>query len=199
VSATFGGQRSALFLTREGLIGLDPATGSTLFQRVWRSRSASSVNAATPLVVGDLIFVSATYETGAAVLRVKGNELTRLWASDEALSNHYATSVYYKGYLYGFHGRQEFSPSFRAVALNTGAVQWSMDKFRAGTVTLAGDRLLILRETGQLILAEATPEAFRQIAQAQILSGTVRALPALSDGFLYLRNDDTLVCLDLRP
>jgi hypothetical protein len=74
-----------------------------------------------------------------------------------------------------------------------------MDKFRAGTVTLAGDRLLILKETGQLILAEATPEAFRQLAQAQILSGTVRATPALSDGFLYLRNDDTLVCLDLRP
>jgi outer membrane protein assembly factor BamB len=104
--------------------------------------------------------------------------------------------------LYGFHGRQEFNPSFRAVDMNTGAVKWSVDKFHAGSVLLAGDRLLIARETGELVLANASPQAFRQIAQAQILPATIRALPALSDGFLYIRNSDTpnpvLVCLDLR-
>jgi hypothetical protein len=104
--------------------------------------------------------------------------------------------------VYGFHGRQEFNPSFRAVALNTGKVQWSVDRFRAGTVTLAGDKLLILRETGELILATPTPEAFRPIAQAQILPPTVRSYPALTEGLLYARNNDThndvLVCLDLR-
>ena len=71
------------------------------------------MNAATRLVIGDLIFVSATYETGAAVLRVQGNQLVELWSSDEVLSNHYATSVYYKGHLFGFQGRQEYNPSFR--------------------------------------------------------------------------------------
>ena len=203
VGATFGGRRHAVFLTRNGLVGLDPATGTVLFQRRWRSRTASSVNAATPVVAGDPIFVSATYETGAAVLRVRGSDLTELWSSDEVLSNHYATSVQYKGYLFGFHGRQEFNPSFRAVELATGAVKWSEDRFHAGTVTLAGDRLLILRETGELILAAATPEAFRPLARAQILPATVRANLALADGFLYARNSDTrdnmLVCLDLRP
>jgi outer membrane protein assembly factor BamB len=199
VSAAFGGRRCALFFTRQGLIGLDPASGKTFFQRAWRSRSQASVNAASPVVVGDLIFVSASYETGAAVLRVTGNELSELWASDDALSNHYATSVHYNGYLYGFHGRQEFNPSFRAVALKTGKVQWSVDRFHAGSVTLAGDRLLIVRETGELILAAAAPDAFRSIAHAQILPQTVRAYPALADGFLYVRNGDTLVCVDLRP
>jgi outer membrane protein assembly factor BamB len=202
VGATFGGRRHAVFFTRAGLVGVDPATGAVLFQRPWRSRSAASVNAATPLVVGDLIFTSATYETGAAVVRVKGNELTELWSSDEALSNHYATSVYANGYLYGFHGRQEFNPAFRAVEMNTGAVKWSVDRFHAGSVTLAGDRLLIARETGELVLAAASPQAFRQLAAAQILPPTIRALPALADGFLYVRNSDTsnpvLVCLDLR-
>jgi outer membrane protein assembly factor BamB len=120
------------------------------------------------------------------------------------LSNHYATSVFYNGYLFGFHGRQEYNPSFRAVALNTGAVQWSVDRFRAGTVTLAGDKLLILRETGELVLAPANPQAFKPIAQAQVLPATVRATPALADGYLFARNEDTrdndvLVCLDLRP
>jgi len=168
----------------------------------WRSRSAASVNAATPVVVGDTIFVSATYGTGAAALRVQGQHLTEIWSGDEVLSNHYATSVYSNGYLYGFHGRQEFNPSFRAVDLQTGAVAWNVDAFHAGSVTLAGDQLLILKETGELILAAATPQAYRPLTQARILPATVRSLPALADGFLYARNNDThtdvLVCLDLR-
>ena len=197
--ATISGRRSAIFLTRNRLIGLDPATGSVQFQRDWRARQAASVNVATPVVVDDLIFVSAEYGPGAAVLRVDGSTLTGLWTSDDVMSNHYATSVYHDGYLYGFHGRQEFSPSFRAVEFRTGKVRWSQDKFQAGSVTLAGDRLLILRETGELILARASPDAFQPVARAQILPPTVRAYPAVDDGFLYARNGNTLVCLDLRP
>lgn len=203
VGATLGGKRRVFFFTRQGLVGLDPAGGAVLFQKTWRSRSQASVNAATPLVVGDLVFVSATYETGAALVRVQNDRLSDVWSSDEVMSNHYATSVYRDGYLYGFHGRQEFNPSFRAVAFMTGKVQWSVDRFHAGTVTLAGDKLLILRETGELLLAPAAPDAFRPMAQAQILPPTVRSYPALSDGFLYARNNDTahdiLVCFDLRP
>ncbi len=198
-SATLGGKKVALFFTRQGLIGLDPATGATQFQRVWRSRTQASVNAASPVVVGDLIFVSATYETGAAVMRVDGSRLVDLWSSDEALSNHYATSIYYDGHLYGFHGRQEFGQALRAIELRTGKVNWSIDQFKAGTVLLAGNRLLILRESGELILAPASPEAFKPLVRAQILTGIVRAYPALADGFLFARNaEDTLVCVDLR-
>jgi len=203
VSATFGGRKAAVFFTRQGLVALDPASGAVRFQKSWRSRSQASVNAASPLVAGDLIFVSATYETGAALLRVKDDALSEVWASDEAMSNHYATSVLHNGVLYGFHGRQEFNPSFRAVDLNTGKVRWSEDKFRAGTVTLAGDKLVILRESGELVLADASPQAFRPIARAQILPPTLRGYPAIADGFLYVRNSDTsghdqLVALDLR-
>src|SRR6266850_1426705 len=138
--ATIGGRRSAVFLTRLGLVGLDPATGQVQFQKRWRSRQAASVNAATPIVVGDLIFVSAEYGPGAAAFRVEGSMLTELWSSDDALSNHYATSIYRDGFLYGFHGRQEFGQSFRAVELRTGKVRWSQDRFNAGSVMLAGDR-----------------------------------------------------------
>jgi outer membrane protein assembly factor BamB len=198
VAATINGRRYAIFLTRAGLVGLDPASGRVLFQRPWRARMAASVNAATPLVIGDLIFVSAEYGPGAGVLRLNGSTLTDLWASDEALSNHYATSVQLGGFLYGYHGRQEFGPSFRAVELRTGKVRWSQDRFRAGSVTLAGNRLLILRETGELVLAAASPDAFTPIARAQVLPPVVRAFPALADGFLYARNENTLVSLDLR-
>lgn len=197
--ATINGRRYAVFLTRAGLVGLDPATGQVLFERAWRARMAASVNAATPVVVGDLIFISAQYGPGAGVLRLEGSTLTPLWTSDEALSNHYATSVHRDGILYGFHGRQEFGQSFRAVELRTGKVRWSEDRFGAGTVILAGDRLLILRENGELVLAAASPDGFKPIARSKILTGTVRAYPALSDGFLFARNvDDTLIAVDLR-
>ncbi len=196
--AAIEGRRYGIFLTRAALVGLESATGEVLFERPWRARSAASVNVATPLVIGDLIFASAEYGPGAGVFRLDGATLGELWASDEVMTNHYATSVHHEGVLYGFHGRQEFGPSLRAVDLRTGRVRWSEDQFRGGTVTLAGDRLVILRERGELVLAEASPEAYRPLASAQILTGTVRAYPALSDGFLFVRNDDTLICLDLR-
>ena len=198
IGATILGRRYAVFLTRDNLVGLDPATGQVRFQRAWRARQAASVNAATPVVVGNAIFVSAEYGPGSGVLQFDGTKLVDVWTSDDALSNHYATSMYYEGVLYGFHGRQEFGPVFRAIDMKTGKVLWSTERFGAGSVTLAGNRLLIVRETGELILAALSPKAFQPIARAQILPATVRAYPALANGIVYLRNDDTLVALDLR-
>jgi outer membrane protein assembly factor BamB len=198
IAATILGRRYAVFLTRVGLVGLDPANGQVRFQRPWRARQAASVNAATPLVVGSSIFVSAEYGPGAGVLRFDGTTLADVWHSEDTLSNHYATSVYHEGRLYGFHGRQEFGPVFRAVDLQSGKVLWSTARFGAGSVTLAGNRLVIVRESGELVLAAASPKSFQQIASAQMLPPTVRAYPALADGLLYVRNGDTLVAVDLR-
>jgi len=197
VTATLGGERLALFFTRDGFVAVDPATGSERHRLRWRSRSGASVNAASPLVVGDVVFLSASYGTGALALRVKGGALETLWSGDESLSNHYATSVHRDGVLYGFHGRQEYGPSFRAVELRTGRVLWSEDGFGAGTVTLAGDQLLIVHERGDMVLAEASPEAFRVLSRERLIPGVIRAYPALSDATLCVRNEKTLAAFDV--
>jgi len=203
IAATIGGKRSAIFLTRSNLLGLEPATGKIQFQKRWRALQAASVNAATPVVVndpmGDIIFISAEYGPGAGAFRISGSTLQPLWTSDETLNNHYSTSVYRDGILYGFHGRQEYGQNLRAVDLRTGKVRWDQERFLAGSILLAGERLLILRETGELILAEASPLAFKPIARAMVLPAVVRPFPALAGGFLYARNEKTLICLDLRP
>jgi outer membrane protein assembly factor BamB len=203
VGATFDGRRYAVFFTRTGLVGLDPADGTVAFEQRWRSRSASSVNAASPVVIDNRIFVSAEYGPGAGVLEWDGSDLTPVWSSNDVLSTHYTTSVYHDGYLYGYHGRQEFGPSLRAVDFATGQVAWSVDQFRAGSIMLAGDRLLILREGGELVLADASPDEFRVLERAAILPPTVRAYPAISGGILYVRNSDrrdaSLAAFDLRP
>lgn len=197
-SGMLGGERLALFYTRGGLEIVDPATGTVKQQFPWRSRSRASVNAATPLVIDDVVFLSASYGTGAAALRFGTSGLTKLWSSDEALSSHYATAVHRDGVLYGFHGRQEYGQSFRAVELLTGKVLWDEGGFGAGTVTLAGDKLVLVRESGELVVAEASPKGFRALARARLLKGTVRAYPALADGVLYIRSESTLAAFDLR-
>ena len=197
VAATFGGGRHALFFTRDNLVSLDPVNGRERFRRAWRARIRASVNAATPLVVDDLVFVSAQYGTGAGVFRVAESGLDELWTADDAMSNHYATSVHRDGYLYGYHGRQEFGPSLRAVALETGDVAWDVPRFGAGSILLADDLLVVMRESGELLLAEASPDAFVPVVRAQLLRGTVRAYPALADGRIYVRNGDTLLAVGL--
>ena len=197
VSAVFGGVQHAVFFTRSYLAGLDPADGTVRFSLPWRSRLRASVNAATPLVIDDLIFVSATYGTGAGLFRVNGDQLDEIWVSNEVMSNHYSTSVYHDGHLYGFHGRQEYSPSLRAVELRTGEVKWDIAGYGAGTVTLADDRLVIIRENGDLVIASASPGAFAVEATTRILPPVIRAYPALADGRIYVRNEDTLISLDL--
>ena len=196
--ATIGGARHALFFTRAGLVDLDPSNGQVRFTFPWRSRSSASVNAATPLVIGNQVFVSASYGTGAALLEVNGSQFRKIWSSDDAMSNHYSTCVYRDGFLYGFHGRQEEGQALRCVELRTGKVMWNVDGYGAGTVTLAGDRLLILRENGELLMSPATPKEFRPGPHARILNGVVRSYPAIADGMLFARNEHTLVCVRLR-
>jgi len=198
VAATIGGRRLVLFLTFVSLTGVDPATGEVRFTFPVPVRNPSSVKAAAPLVIGDQVFISASYDVGAFLLRIKDKEVQTVWESDEALSNHYATSVFFQDHLYGFHGRQEYAPSLRCVELKSGKVGWSEERFGGGTLMLAGTRLLILTDKGELILAPADPERFRPLARAKVVGGEVRAYPALAAGRFYARNENTLVCLDLR-
>ncbi len=198
VAATFSDRRQVLFFTRNGLVSADPQSGEILFRFGWRARSRASVNAATPLTAGRLIFLSASYQTGAVQLRVKGTELEKVWASDEALSNHYSTSVIREDHLFGFHGRQEYGQALRCVRLKTGQVQWSRDRFGAGALSLAGDRLVVLKENGELLLVAASPRAFRVTARARIMAPTVRAYLALANGRLYARNQKEMIGVNLR-
>ena len=96
---------------------------------------SASVSSATPLIIDDLIFLSASYGTGAILLRVKNNSVEKVWSADHVLSNHYATSVYRDGFLFGFDGRQEQGCNLRCVELKTGKIRWKQDGFGAGTIT----------------------------------------------------------------
>ncbi len=198
VAATIQGQRYVFFLTRKHLIALQPDNGAVVFQFPWQPSIQASVSAATPLVMDDLIFISASYGAGAAALKFSKRGPEKIWAGDDILSAHYSTSVHHNGLLFGFDGRQEQGCNLRCVELKTGKIRWSVDEFGAGTVTLVNGDLLVLTEKGELICAPADGAAFKPRARAQILPSSVRAYPAFADGLFYARSHDKLVCLDLR-
>lgn len=197
ITATISGKRRALFLTRNYFVGLDPQNGKVWFQFAWQPTIQASVSAATPLVISNLVFISASYGAGAAVLTLTDAAPQKVWTGDDILSCHYATPVHHKGFLFGFDGRQEQGCNLRCVELKTGKIRWSLDEFGAGTVTLINDDLLVLTEKGELICAPADPAGFNPKARAQILPSSVRAYPAFAEGRLYARSHDKLVCLDL--
>ncbi len=183
--------------TREKLYTMEPASGQILASLPWRSSMNASVNAATPLILSEGVFVSASYGAGAVLVKREGNSLNRVWSGDDKISNHYATCVYHQGYLYGFHGRQEYGPEFRCIEAATGKVQWSEDNLGAGSVICINDQLLLMMESGELILIEASPDAFQTLSRRQILPSGVRAFPAFSNGMFLARSPERLVCLEM--
>jgi hypothetical protein len=197
VSAVLGGVRRVVMLTRGHLVVMNPSDGRVLVERPFRPANPSSVTAATPLVLGEQLFISASYGAGAALLQWREKRLDTIWEEDHIMSCHYATCVQHEGFLYGFDGRQEQGCVLRCVELANHRVRWSEPGLKAGTVTLAGRELLVLTEGGQLLRAPASPETFKVSARAQLWPDGVRAHPALADGRFYARSKNKLICVDL--
>ena len=198
VATTFAGRAAILFFTREGIVLVAGDDGTILARYPLRSRSEASVNAATPLLLGDRIFASASYGTGAVLLDAMSGKLAPVWSSDDALSSHYATSVEHQGYLFGFHGRQEYGPSLRSVEAATGKVAWSIDRFGAGSILRVSDRLLVLHEDGRLFLGREHQGLPADRSGAHPRAHRARA-PAYAGGVLYAHNEKELIAVRLAP
>lgn len=190
----------AVFFTREGVAGLHPDTGKVAFTEKFRAKMHASVNAATPVAVDAThVFTSACYDVGAALWEIgKDDKLTAAWRAGEKLDCHYSTPVLVDGNLYGFHGRQETGQELRCVAATDGRVRWSTP-LNAGHLIASGQQLLILTETGELILSESSPDKAPALSErGEILRGGHRAPPALADGLLFAKDKSRMVCVDLR-
>lgn len=194
VAANLSGKRRLVFFTREGLVGIDPANGTVAFSKPWRARLFTSVNAASPLVVDDHIFLTSSYNTGAILLKMTDDNLEEVWKGDEAISCHFNTPVYHDGFLYGIDGRQETGTEFRCVEWKTGKVRWGKETLHCASLLRVGDRLIALSEHGELALLKCNPDRYEELARATVLTRPCRAHLALANGRLYARDDKKLVC-----
>lgn len=197
VAAKIAGDELAVFFTRAGLLAVAAETGDVKYTHPWRPRINASVNAATPVVVGDRMFVSTSYSTGAIVLEAGKGELKEVWSGDDSLSNHYSTPVHVDGFLYGVDGRQESGPRLRCIEFATGKVRWTKEGFGC-TGLIAIDGLFVATpENGDAVLFETTASAYKELARTAVLDSPVRALPALANGRLFVRDKSKLIALNL--
>jgi hypothetical protein len=214
VAATFHGRRHLLCLMRQGLVSLNPADGAVNFSFWFRARVNESVNAANPVVHGDLVLLSAAYHrVGSVLLRVRpdGRGVDEVWRG-AALEAHWATPVLVDGHLYAFSGRNEPDAVLRCVGLFTGEVAWERAErwahrsaaqppvFGRGSLIVADGRLVALGEGGLLGMFRPTPAGCEELGRWQVpsLQHPCWAGPVLADGRLFLRSEDRLVALDLR-
>jgi outer membrane protein assembly factor BamB len=198
-AAELDGKPAAVFLTRAGLRVLDPASGKSLYEFAWRPRIEASVQAATPLVWKDEIFLTVSYDTGAVLLRAKKGELEEIWSSDKAISSQYNTPVRVGDFLYGTHGRSDVGTAqMRCVEWKSGAVKWNEAKFGVASVIAVDGGILALTEGGDLVRFDASPDGYKERARAAILKKPTRAAPALADGRLFARDGKQLVCVSLK-
>ena len=209
--ATIHGQRHLLCLMRQGLVSLDPATGRVRFNFWFRARVNESVNAITPVVVDDLVLISAAYyKVGSVLLRVRpdGQGADEVWRGT-SLEMHWANPLLDKGSLYGFSGRNEPDARFRCVDFVTGRLQWERDErwaphstptpdvFGRGSGILADGKMIMLGEGGLLGLFKPDPAGAQEISRWQVpgLHYPAWTAPVLADRKLYLRSEDRLVCV----
>jgi outer membrane protein assembly factor BamB len=198
VTATIDGVRHVFFFTRDGLVSLDPKEGTERFSLKFRSKINASVNAATPVIVDDHLFLSASYGTGALLLKVHKDKVDEVWKNDESLSNHYDTSLHVAGYLYGIDGRQEEGARLRCVEFKTGKVQWTEEGLGCASMIHADGRFVALTEGGDLVLIEPSAKEYKEKARASVLGSPCRAPLALANGRLYGRDGKTLICWNLK-
>ena len=194
ITTTIGQTHQAVFFTGSGLISVVPQHGQVLWKHPWTT--SHNVNAATPVFIPpNRFFISSGYGTGASVVEVSSTdgryEVAEIWRNKE-MENHFATSIYYQGHLYGFD-----NSILKCLDAETGAEKWKTRGYGKGTLIIADGHLVLLGERGNLGIAEATPAGFVEKANTQILHSKCWTAPSLADGRIYLRDDKEIVRIDV--
>ena len=117
------------------------------------------------------------------------------------LSNYFQSDVLVDGHLYGTRNVDHVakSASLRCVRFDTGEVKWEQKGFGHAPLVAADGKLIIMGERGELVVAEASPQGFRQLAHAKVLDGECWTCPVLCGGRIYCRNHGgNIVCLDVK-
>ena len=210
ITATIDGRRWGFMFARDGLAGFEPTTGKLDFYYPWRCSRIESVNASSPVVAGDLVFISESYEVGSSVLQVYPGGYKVVWKDsprrEQSMKLHWNTAIHHEGYLYGCSSRHSSGGELRCVELKTGKVVWGQRVNERASLLWVNDYFIYLGEYGQLMLLKCTPEKMEIISETvprdengrQFIEYPAWSAPALSNGLLYVRGKDRLVCLDLR-
>jgi outer membrane protein assembly factor BamB len=196
VAADFDGKRVLVLFGASQVFGSDPQTGKILWHHPWNTEY--DVNSADTLVSGDKVYVSSGYDKGNAALEVKDGKVHQLWFNKE-IRAHFSTPVIIGNYVYGIDGSGGDQSTLKCLDLATGKVVWTSPKAATGALAAADGKIIWISGSGELVIAEASPAGYKELARAQVLGGKIWTSPVLANGKLYIRNaGGDLVCLDVK-
>jgi outer membrane protein assembly factor BamB len=208
---------------RDRFLVVDPATGGVRADFRWRADELFSVVAASPVVAGSEILLSETYGPGSVIVSLTdhGLEVVRQdrpgSRAQRSLRAHWATPVLHDGHLYGSSGRNAGDALLVCVDWRSGAIRWSEGGLGRSSMVWADGHLIVLGEFGDLVLVKATPDRYDEVSRvrlvapvpqrpaagegrgAELLVAPCWAAPVIAHGYLYVRGQGRLVCLDLLP
>lgn len=169
----------------KALYGVELNTGKKRWASSWTT--SYDVNAADPIPLDGKIFISSGYGKGATVVDISGAEPHNVWTST-VMRNHFSSCVLLNGFLYGIDGNAG-NGSLKCIDFATGTEKWA-NNLGFGSLTAAGDKLIVLNEKGELAIVKASPAAFELVASAgKILEKTCWTSPVLFHGMIFCRND----------
>jgi outer membrane protein assembly factor BamB len=201
VMATLGGVRQVISFTALGLIGADAENGSLLWRMPLNTRLGRHV--ITPLLVDGLV-IAGSYQLGLVAVQVtregENFKAETVWTNKDEATN-FTSPVAQAGHIYGVGPRQDVY----CLEARTGKVAWtqpgliraSSDRAFAAFIVM-GKNILMLADSGDLVLFAANPARFEAAGRAQVC-GMTWCSPAYSEGSLYLRDAKNLIRLDLVP
>ncbi len=164
---------------------------------LWTHPGPFSVIASALFIPPDKVYVSGGDDAGAVLMRIKteGGKATveELWKT-RTMKNHFNNAVLVGEHLYGFD-----NATFKCLSVATGEPAWALRGLGKGSLLVAdGNLLIVLSDTGTLLLVEATPAAYTELARFQAMEGKAWTAPTLANGRLYLRDHDEIVALEMK-
>jgi len=190
---SLGGKKVLAVFSAKAFRLLDAAGGRELASLPWPTEY--DVNAATPLIDGDKIFVSSGYRKGrSALLQVTDAGLREVWGNKD-LKNMFSTSVIYKGYIHGNVG----GTNVKCMDMKSGRVKWSQKTGKMAALTLADGKLIISTDPGELIVCKASAAGYEELARTRTGARGVWTMPVLSGGRIFIRGSrGDLVCVSVK-
>lgn len=191
------GEVFAILGRRKGYVAVNVKDGKEAWQIHWNT--THGINAADPIVHEDHVFISTGYNKGAGLFPLGNGELQEVWKSRE-MRNQMNGSVRIGDYVYGPDGDLgRGTTKLKCLEFKTGTVKWALDGYKVSAITIAGERMLVMGEDGELITLRVNPDKAEILSTAKVLSGRCWTVPVLSNGQLYVRNaEGKMLCLDLR-
>ncbi len=199
VALKVGNTEHVAVLNNTALILARANDGRVMDEYKWKT--SYNTSASSPRVAENTLFISTGYDQGCALLKVTPKAKLRQVYRNKRMRNHMNSSVYYEDHFYGFDGN---SSSDRTVTLKcmdrqSGKVRWTQRGLGCGSLMIAAGKLVILSSQGELVIANATPKKYEEIARTRALKGRCWTVPVLSNGRIYCRNTPgEVVCLDVR-